>query len=363
MDSTLFGKCPITGNTKGLGVLRLIEPKVVEETVTEFEAAQMEWAWGLERGGLYYYLHSPLNKIHFRFDIGKMYQDGDFVLLPTHKTYMDAMDFSKRVGFCDRDEEDYSPRRPLTALGRSYRYVYVPFTQAARELVCEYPMQGQTVEDWNGGVRPDTGERLPAWVKDYRVIVSHCHPVSVCKVASNVLAVEDRACFDLTPWTSCLRRFEQQWGLCSPFEPPEWFIDTPDRPDWEDESLCSSEATGYWPFPDRVAQADARVPQYAHSSSTGNSKSSSRVLEWVKGVPRQGFVRRSARLANKSTIPDFQASPCQRGKVAGASKPREEGKAIGWLQQNGHFPTDTFTSNDWALFCYGIELSSGRFLS
>ncbi|KAL1739296.1 hypothetical protein HDZ31DRAFT_23679, partial [Schizophyllum fasciatum] len=301
--------------------------------------AQMEWAWGLERGGLFYYLDNPLNKIYFRFDIGTMYEFGEFVLLPTHKTYMATMDFSKRVGFCDRDEEDFSPRRPLTALGCAYRYVFIPFTQAARELALQFPMQSQTEEDWNGGVHPETGKKLPAWVKDYRVVDLHCHPVSVCKFARDILDVVDRARLDLTPWTSCLWRFERQWGLCSPFEPPAWFIDTPDRPDWDDESLSSSEASGYLPFLGVAAQADARVPQYAHSSGTEDSQSSSRVLEWVKGVPRQGLVRRSARLANKSTIPDFQASPCRRGKVAGASKPREEGKAMGWLQQNGHFPT------------------------
>ena len=51
-----------------------------------------------------------------RSDITMKYFNGDFILLPTHKTYMDAMAFSDRAGCFSRDEEDDSPRRPLTAV-------------------------------------------------------------------------------------------------------------------------------------------------------------------------------------------------------------------------------------------------------
>ena len=100
----------------------------------------MEWAWGLERGGFLYYADSPPNKIccvcHsppsqpsakvfsiVRTDILNQYDAGDFVLLPTHKTYMDAMAFTQQAGCFCRDEDDDSPRRPLTAVRRRY---YIP---------------------------------------------------------------------------------------------------------------------------------------------------------------------------------------------------------------------------------------------
>ncbi|KAL1740717.1 hypothetical protein HDZ31DRAFT_76695 [Schizophyllum fasciatum] len=358
MSTIPYKKCPITGNTSGLSVLCLIDPDIVEKLrkwngpgASREEASSIIWT--IHQIKFTTASARRLSHQKVRFDIGIMYEVGEFVLLPTHRTYMDAMAFSKRVGFCERDEEDYSPRRPLTALGRSFRYVFIPFTQAARELALEFPIQSQTDEDWNYGVHPDTKKKLPAWIKDYRVLDLHCHPVSVCKFARDILDVVDRARLDLTPWTSCLWRFERQWGLCSPFEKPAWFMDTSDRPDWDDESLSSSEASGYLPFLGRAAQAGASVPQYAR-----DFKSSNRVLEWVKGVPRQGFVRHSACLSNKSIIPPCSQAPsCRRGKAAKASKPQEE---EGWLKQNGCFPTHTFTSDDWAMFCHGIKLSGSR---
>ena len=51
-----------------------------------------------------------------RKDVCNMYFDGDFVLFPTYKKHMNAMAFSKLTGCFDRDEDDDSPRRPLTAV-------------------------------------------------------------------------------------------------------------------------------------------------------------------------------------------------------------------------------------------------------
>ena len=51
-----------------------------------------------------------------RMDLGKMYQRGEFILLPTLKTFADAKAFIQKAGYSDRDGEDDSPRRPMTAV-------------------------------------------------------------------------------------------------------------------------------------------------------------------------------------------------------------------------------------------------------
>ncbi|TRM58805.1 hypothetical protein BD626DRAFT_573310 [Schizophyllum amplum] len=360
----------MTGDTKGLSVYRLIHPTILTDA-TELEISRMEWAWGLERGGLDYYLRSPPNDIFFRSDIADMYADGEFVLLPTHQTYMKAMDFSRRAGFLERDENDCSPRRPLTALRPSngvYRYVFIPITPAARDIPHQIAMKRQTDADWNGGVHPATGKPLPPWVKDYLVVETHSHPVSICKFAREILDTVNRGPIDLTPWTSCLWRFEKQWGLgdISPIKPPQWFIDDAEK-DHDDENLSESEAIGYWPLACGKDDFHDRVPGYATSSSTDDSQGSTRVLQWLETVPRRKArpvrasrkrpavlppqtPRRSQRIASK--LSNVQPSPARRPDSV------ESNKSIpGWLEQNGHFPTHMFTSNDWAMFCYGTQLS------
>ena len=60
-------------------------------------------------------------------DLGKLYERGDFILLPTLKTYADALTFAKRAGYRNRDEEDESPRRPLTAVRNTLATVWPLF--------------------------------------------------------------------------------------------------------------------------------------------------------------------------------------------------------------------------------------------
>ncbi|KAL1677048.1 hypothetical protein EV122DRAFT_214903 [Schizophyllum commune] len=356
-----FQKCPITGQEKNLNAISLIALSVANAT-TEPQVAQMEWAWGLERGGFLYYVDSPPNKICFRTDILKQYNAGDFVLLPTHKTFIDAMAFTQRAGGLYRDEKDGSPRRPLTALGKTFRYVFIPLKTSAENLIAGSLMQRQTDEDWNYGVHPITGEALDPWVKDYPVVEIHSHPVSVCAFAQEVLDYIPPVHLNLRPWTTCLSHFQREWGFCSlSTEPPQWFVDTDDRNDYYDESLNGSEASGYFPLPSDRDGPDHQVPRYASSAGTATSQASSRVMEWAKGLPRPRTVRstspnRSSRAAAKATIAGcFQSSPCRKVKPAKSS--RSGGKVPSWTQQSGHFPTHAFTSNDWAMFCYGTRLS------
>ncbi|KAL1673493.1 hypothetical protein EV122DRAFT_282913 [Schizophyllum commune] len=300
--------CPITGDTSGLGVCHLMEPTTHLVDLSDEEMARMEWAWGLERGGFDYYVGSPANSIFFRRDIADMFANEEFILLPTHKTYKDAMEFSRRIGFCDRAEDDYSPRRPLTALGRSFRYVFIPFSDAAQRIAEEIPMQQQTDEDWNGGVNPVTGEPMEPWVKEFRVVETHSHLVSVCYAARKVLDVSSRRPgLILCPWTLCLYKLEKQWGIgrfVASLKVPEWFINTPEN---DDESLSGTEATGYWPFLGSDTPSANRVSGYASSGGTNASQSSSHILEWARKVPQRKVpLRWSARLASKGQFDRFK---------------------------------------------------------
>ncbi|KAL1718061.1 hypothetical protein EV715DRAFT_291552 [Schizophyllum commune] len=323
----------------------------------------MEWAWGLERGTLQYYLASPPNDIYLRKDIARMYASAEFVLMPTHKTCQDAMEFSGRIGFRDRDEDDYSPRRPLTALGRIFRYVFLPFSDAARKIAQEIPMQRQTDEDWNRGIDPCTGEAMDPWVKDFPVVESHCHVVSICYFARKVLdvALPRGLSFDIWPWMDSLHCLEARWGIGrygTAIEVPQWFIDV-DTSEDDDESLSGTEATGYWPFLGSDTPSKKRVPGDASSGGTNVSQSSSRVLEWVKDVPQLKVpLRRSDCFAMKAIIPSvFSPGPVRKVKTAESRKGRTKGREPRWMRQNGRFPTRQFTSNDWALFHYGTRLS------
>ena len=57
-----------------------------------------------------------LNAITVREDIAELYAGAEFTLAPTFELYCDIMDFIKHAGVVDRDEEDESPLRPLTAV-------------------------------------------------------------------------------------------------------------------------------------------------------------------------------------------------------------------------------------------------------
>ena len=92
----------------------------------------MEWAFGLPRGGLWYYLRSKENIIcrrcqpplllldaeHalVRKDIREMFRRGDFVLAPTFGECARALDYLENPSIKKRDENDMTPRRPLTSV-------------------------------------------------------------------------------------------------------------------------------------------------------------------------------------------------------------------------------------------------------
>ncbi|KAI5895743.1 uncharacterized protein SCHCODRAFT_02746994 [Schizophyllum commune H4-8] len=354
-------KCSISGTKSGLSVIRLMDPSTDLADATDEEMARMEWAWGMERGGLDYYLASAPNDMYLRDDIAEMFLNGDFLLLPTHKTYKDALVFREKAGYCDRGE-DSSPLRPMTALGRVFRYVFIPTTDAAEELARRIPMQSLTDEDWNGGIHPRTGRPMNPHLRRYPVVESHCHLVSMCYFARIAfgLAMLHGWTVDIWDFTSCLSDLEEKWGIGrrsrSP-PAPQWFVDSPMRED-DDESLPESQQSGYWPLLGSKPNSLQHIPGRASLPSITDSEKSSRVLEWLKDLPqRKVLLRHSARLASTPTIPSSYASPARKIESTNVCKgfvPREEPE---WSRQKGPLPTRQFTSNDWALFCFGTWLS------
>ncbi|TRM58738.1 hypothetical protein BD626DRAFT_573250 [Schizophyllum amplum] len=430
-------KCTMTGTVDNLSVISgLIQPTVMQN---QSEAYRMEWAWGLPRGGLMYYLTSPLNDMWLRTDIAELYARGEFILAPTFKTYIEAMEFSKRAGFADREKRNASLRRPLTALcppSGLYRYIYFPLTDAARKLQDQLQLQSQTEEDWNMGIHPATGRAVHGSVRQYPVVEAPTHPVSVCSYMLDTCNRVDYSALEskLAPFRQCLWQFLKQWSMdvFADAEPPSWFINDCAK-GWDDETLCSSEATGYLPI-DLDEDARATVPRYASSDDTEGSQSSSRVLGWLSEVerparasarpskiPRHTSLLGKPKLPHSSKRPTLPAvhpsnklrpskvalrtrpqppklapttrpsktsappnvpsvartpkhtraqrlastaaplagtisSPCRRldKPMIERCDPRKNLPA--WVNQDAPFPSHTFSSNDWALFYYGVPL-------
>ncbi|TRM58739.1 hypothetical protein BD626DRAFT_573251 [Schizophyllum amplum] len=377
-------KCTITGSTDDLSVVSdLLHTRV---TNNQTLAYRMEWNWGLPRGGLKYYIASPLNDI-WRAAHGycRALRSWGIILAPTFKTYMDAMEFSKRAGSRYHETYEATPRRPLTALcppSGVYRYIYFPLTDAARELQDQLQLGPQTDDDWNMGIHPATGRAMDQSVRQYPVVEAPTHPVSICSHMVDMFNVVDYSAheYELAPFRQCLWRFLKQWNMdvYARVDPPEWFIND-SRKGWDDETLCSSEATGYLPI-DLDAQVRAPAPRCAFSDEKEGSQSTSRVSSWLSDVIRP--ARASARpskiprhtsllvaahtsklacsqglASTTSPVPANVLSPCRKLDIAMIERSSSNRNSPAWvLKQDGSFPSHTFSSNDWALFYYGVRL-------
>ncbi|KAI4525075.1 hypothetical protein K525DRAFT_192435 [Schizophyllum commune Loenen D] len=289
-DFILFdATCPMTGTSNDLEVVGLIQTYEARHNDDQ-TIARMEWAWGLPRGGFSYYLFSPPNVICLNADVAQLYCVGHFLLLPTFKTYLDAMEFMQRTALRDRDQTDRSPRRPLTALSppnEPFRYVFVPLTDVGCKLQSKLQLRSQTDEDWNWGISPVNGKALSKRSKAYPIVETHSHPVSMSWFARDMIhRIGERApVVELLPWKQCLESLLAQWGVGTPahVEAPQWFVDDDDK-GADDETLYGSEATGYWPILEPRTQH--RLPHYASLDGTEGSHYSVRVPNWLSGVSR-----------------------------------------------------------------------------
>ncbi|TRM61367.1 hypothetical protein BD626DRAFT_85585 [Schizophyllum amplum] len=370
-------KCPISGATDNILRCRPIPYEAAAEKDTT--VAAQEWVFGLPRGGLSYYLKSRENGICFREDICRMYSRGEFILAPTFKTYVDAIHFLERSGIKGRKENDRSPRRPLTALASHaglYRYVFIPYTDAARALQDEFKLQPQTEEDLNGGVEPSDGSRCLEGSDQFRIVECYAHPFSVATFADKIFW--KRSTSLSAQWHACACKLVGQWRS-GRIKPPRWFIDEP-KYGLDDSDLSGTEASGYL----LCASEEIRVPEpvdIVRDLDVADSNYRKKACIWLSSIgpefdpieenpPPEPIhspvqLRRSERLRNRygpytppSPPRKTPTSPARRAPWPPARSRDPVHRPPAWVKRNGCFPTSDFSSNDWAYFRYGVALAA-----
>ncbi|TRM61289.1 hypothetical protein BD626DRAFT_84625 [Schizophyllum amplum] len=369
-------RCPVSGVTDHISRCRPMEP---EENAEEFELACQEWIFGIPRGSLSFHMQSWENNLCFRKDICRMYCEAQFILAPTFRTYIDAMAFMRqRAGVTARKETDESPRRPWTALapnGGPYRYVFIPFTDAARELQKKYKMQPQTDDDLNNRWHPLLKIDLLEGSGQYPVVECYAHPFSVSTWARKAFALHSPTEMN-AQWRVCAAEIVDQWRL-EQITPPKWFVDAP-KFEMDDTDLSATEASGY----DPSASEEASLPEATRTlgdahATVDAADPRTKVSAWLRRVdlkakpfeqesprsPRK--LRRSTRLAAlsspyASSSPEFHAplSPIRRAPWPSARGRDPIRYTPAWAKRNGRFPTPRFSSNDWAYFQYGVALAA-----
>ncbi|KAL1740373.1 hypothetical protein HDZ31DRAFT_85468 [Schizophyllum fasciatum] len=349
-------RCPVSGATENLCMCRPIPYDAAD--MDETEVARMEWVFGLPRGGLWYYLRSQENAIHLRKDICEMYSRGDFILAPTFQGYLEVMEFMHHSGIKDREDDDDSPRRPLSALARPdglFRYVFIPCTDAARTLLHQFRLQRQSEADLNGGLTPyDNEPCLPeSW--DLPIVECYAHPYSTPLSGQ---------------WHAAVWNIVAEWDLDNRTPVPQWFVDEPSY-DRDDGALSATEANGY----DALTSVSEGIHEVAPTAALvdpgiDDDDHRKKVCHWFTKIdpkakpPRERSPppRRSRRIQEMIGMcpPPSPAdgepslSPVRRGPLR-ARNPARHPPA--WTRRNGRFPTYRFTSNDWAFFRYRVVLA------
>ncbi|KAI5830681.1 hypothetical protein K523DRAFT_415682 [Schizophyllum commune Tattone D] len=246
-----------------------------------------------------------------------------------------------------------------------YRYVLIPFSDAARKLRTEFNMQPQTEDDLNGGVHPVTGEAVLPGSDQYPITESPAHPYSVSFYATMVFNfgfIDGTA--HTAQWAILVGLVERQWR-CPEFTVPQWFLDAPKKGENDYEPGDLEEIL-------KVSEVD-----YLELRE--------KVLDWFERDQQPSKLRRSKRIAERmaratsytsvskhsshtfATKPSSHAAfsgppslPRRRRRRKASSPPRSyhpnDFKVPEWVQQNGHFPTREFSSNDWAFFYYSTSL-------
>ncbi|TRM61319.1 hypothetical protein BD626DRAFT_406035 [Schizophyllum amplum] len=383
-------KCVMSGATTDLRRACLI-PNEEQEEFEVRVAAVKEWIFGLPRGGLPFYLASPENGMIFCEDIGKMYCRGEFVLVPTFKTYMDTMKFME--GVKNRKENDRSPRRPPTVLASphgTYRYVFIAYSTAACALEKQLRLQPQSHEDMNEGITPLDGKPCVAGSDHFPVLECYAHPFSISVFADKAFSMRRRT--PLTDqWYALTRRILGQWEQ-KLIRPPQWFVDEPKLGE-DDSVLSATEAMGYCLLPPHDPVGTKPLTIIAANGNDRDEHCWQKVGSWVDSVDPDATdpnaplpseqdsrattvrtkhslqrsplrLRRSHRLRAKacpyaSASPDccpYPPSPPRR--VASALRYRDVIRnPPAWAKRDGDFPTPTFSSNDWAYFSHRIALN------
>ncbi|KAL1744941.1 hypothetical protein HDZ31DRAFT_82276 [Schizophyllum fasciatum] len=353
--------CPFSGPQQKITCCRLIPELESDVEEDDIKIVRMEWVWGLDRGGLPYYIMSTHNSLYFRPDIARIYANYGFALVPTFRTYVELVKFLHHAGVVDRDEKDMSPRRPLTAFappsGR-YRYVFIPFTDAARQLQKEFKMQPQTEDDLNGGIHPVSSEPVVPGTDAFPVVECYAHPFSVSKMAWRALRRHAYGGLRvITQWLSLMICIHRQW-TSDDVKVPHWFVEAPLR-EWDDVTVKGSEGSGYGlPDPNPLMR-DSPCAYDWPELDTNYAEPRAKVLEWFTKTRQPCKLRRPQRREQRPS-PYTSKPPAGRRRratpIARADLHRVAEDVPEWVQKNGCFPTDEFSSNDWAYFYFGASL-------
>ncbi|KAL1716473.1 hypothetical protein EV715DRAFT_293253 [Schizophyllum commune] len=291
------------------------------------------------------------------------------------------MDFMKCAGIKGRRVNDKSARRPLYALASArgtYRYVFIPSTDAARALQKKFKLQAQTKEDLNGGICPVDDKPYEDGSDHFPVVECLAHPFSVCSHAYTMFI--KRSTILTSQWHVLCGRIIRNW-LYGDIDPPAWFLDEP-RYGQDDEDLSPSEATGY--LLESTAHSRGCVKLLDSAELPGYHYLKKCAL-WTLGVSpnapppeetRRDPVyreRRSVRIAKRAhpchcppQLPPTEEacsgplpSPTRKGRHALQTCKRNPiMNPPSWLSRNGRYPSHRFCSNDWALFRYNVYLAS-----
>ncbi|KAL1689640.1 hypothetical protein GGG16DRAFT_114883 [Schizophyllum commune] len=325
----------------------------------ELKIACTEWFWGLKRGGLQYQLATAHNQLFFRRDIAHLYASFQFILAPTFKTFLDILDLNQRAGILRRTDDDISPRRPLTALtppSGFYRYVFIPMTDAARQLQKEFNLAPQTEEDLNGGLDARSKRPLHEGTEASTVVECFAHPYCVSTLAEHAFNFNDDWATPVTAqWSLCTLRIVDLWHHRKARDVPGGAGYTISR---RSQDGNGRHRTAY----EGQEALEANVSAWAEKVDPDSKP------EEQPPVPRESIpVRRSARIAERANpyqrpkqayyTPKSQVRkapwPCPQNEDPYASPPS-------WATRNGHFPTRGFSTNDWAYFCYSVSLPAPR---
>ncbi|KAL1731205.1 hypothetical protein EV714DRAFT_271871 [Schizophyllum commune] len=364
-------KCPFSGITEDLYRVKPV-PDLADDA-DAMQVAYTEWVWGLKRGQLPYHIATAHNSLYLRKDIADLYASYQFILAPTFKMVKEIMDFLDHSRVLRRDEHDKSPRRPLTALKpRSglYRYVFIPFTDAARELQKEFTLQPQTADDLTGWVNPILGPGFARGCDAFPIVECYAHPYYVCTLAEEALEHHRLGTMATAQYAIAASQIVELWQVTvTRVHVPQWFIDTPSMED-DDITIASSQASGYTITSQSNGQNDRN-----RVVDEGDDELQAGVSEWAHGVdpksipeeqppilPEPIEVRRSERIRRRYN-PYGKPEPVYRpDPVREAPWPTPEDAdpfryPPSWTKRTGRFPTRKFSSNDWAFFCYNIGLA------
>ena len=155
------------------------------------------------------------------------------------------------------------------------------------------------------------------------------------------------------------------WKLSTtPAHIPRWFIDLPDMED-DDITVASSQALGYTITSQGKNDEDRVKVVYE-----GDDILLPRVSDWAQLVDpgfipeEQPPIRRSERIRRRyNPYGNLGHATCMLDPVRGAPWPTsEDANPIqfppAWTTRSCRFPTHTFSSNDWAFFCYNVGLAA-----